>query len=279
MYKTLKSFIYPIWTDFKKYSFMYRFWYNKIYVPSCKRKLNKYIKEDRCVSLYIGLPRSGKTTFIAYLTHLCNVCNYPVYCNVPVLGAKPFSKEDIGKYDMTNGGKGGMILLDEAGIIYDNRLSMSRDEKAFTEEALTFLKLIGHYHSHVCLFSQSMDIDVKWVRMSKDIFFVKRSLIFGFTSIYRVRRKLDVNPDTHKIEDFYDKEDGLIHRLFHFRFRRKPYYHLFDSYSAPPLKPFPNTKKYQPYQFNNDVHTAQLKQKIASDIQDIRIRKKERGTI
>ena len=222
-------------------SYFYKY-YKKLYVKRCKKKLSKYLKADNCVTLYIGLPRSGKTTFIAYLTNLCNVCNYPVYCNIPVEGALPFSKDDIGKYDMSNA----LILLDEAGIMYDNR----GFKDAFTEESLTFLKLIGHYRSRIMLFSQSMDIDVKWVRMSKDIYFIRRSLIPEFTSIIRVNRILDVNPDTHKIEDFYEKKSGILKRIFHFRFYRKPYYKMFDSYDAPKLKPFPNLPKYQKYKFN-----------------------------
>jgi len=244
MFKYVKQFIKPYFDDFKHYSFIYKFWY-RCYVKKCRRKLKPYIKEDKCVSLYIGLPRSGKTTFLAYLTNLCNVTGHKVFCNVPVQGAYPFTKDDIGKYDMSNA----LILLDEAGIMYDNR----QFSTAFTEESLTFLKLIGHYHSNICLFSQSMDIDAKWVRMSKDIYFVKRSLIPHRTKIIRVHRKLDVNNDTHKIEDFYNKPNGLISLFFCKRFNRKPYYHMFDSYSAPKLKDFPRVKKYQKYQFTKGV--------------------------
>ena len=203
MFKYVRMYLKPLFEDFKKTSFTYRFYYNKIYVPRCKRKFKKYIKEDKVVTLLIGLPRSGKTTFLAYLTHLANVCNYPVYSNVPVLGAKPFSKDDIGKYDMTNKNTGGLILLDEAGIVYDNRMSLSRDEKVFDEKALTWLKKLGHHKGHIYLFSQSMDIDVKWVRMSKDIYFIKRSLIRGFTSFnFNNRRKSTKQRTLNKIYVF-----------------------------------------------------------------------------
>ena len=101
MFNYVKQFIRPYFDDFKRYSFIYKYWYRH-YVKKCKRKLKPFIREDRCVSLYIGLPRSGKTTFLAYLTHLCNVTGHKVFCNVPVQGAYPFSKDDIGKYDMSN---------------------------------------------------------------------------------------------------------------------------------------------------------------------------------
>lgn len=245
MYKNVKRIIKPVIEDFKLYSFLYKFWY-RLYVIKCKRKLKKYIREDRCVSLYIGLPRSGKTTFLAYLTHLCNVTGYKVFSNIPVQGALPFSKQDLGVHDMSHA----LILLDEAGLVYDSR--KFSDKEQFSDESLQFLKLIGHYRSNICLFSQSMDIDRKWVMMSKDIFFIKRAW-FGKTNIYRVHRKLDVNPETHKIEDFYDKPTGLLAMLTKKSFKRKPYYHMFDSYEAPKLKPFPKLPKYEKYKFDKGV--------------------------
>lgn len=231
--------------DFKKYSYCYKY-YKKWYLKRQTKKFNKFLRNNNECSLYIGLPGSGKTTYIAYLTKLALDTGHKVYCNVPIAGALPYSKEDIGKYDMSGSReKPTLVLLDEAGIMYDNR----QFKDAFTDESLTFLKLIRHYNAVICLFSQSMDIDNKWVRLSKTIFFVRKSILYGYTSLYKVKRTLDVNPDTHKIEDFYDKADGLLSRIFHFRFRRKPYYHMFDSWSAPKLKAFPNIPKYKPYEF------------------------------
>lgn len=236
----VKSFL----LDFKKYSIIYKLLY-RLHVRKCKKLFNKFICDDNNICLFIGLPGAGKTTFISFLSYICHVVGYPTWCNVPIKFCKPFSKDDIGIYDMTNDSKGGLTLLDEAGIMYDNR--KFSDSNQFTEDSLRFLKLIRHYRSHVFLFSQSMDIDNKWIRLSKNVYFVRRSLIPGYTSITRIRRTLDVNPDTHKIEDFYDKDNGILHKIFHFRFRRKPFYKMFDSYAAPKLKPFPNIKKYEEY--------------------------------
>ena len=205
-----------------------------------EKKLQEFIRKNQECSLYIGMAGSGKTTYIAYIVNLCNKCGKRVFCNVPVLGAIPYTKDDIGKYDMSDS----IILLDEAGIMYDNRQFTT----AFTNESLIFLKLLRHYRANIALFSQSMDIDAKWVRMSKTIFFVKRSLILGFTKILPIKRTLDVNEDTHKIEDFYDKPTGLS-KIFCFRFRRKPYYKMFDSYSAPKL---PQMESLEPYNTLND---------------------------
>lgn len=218
----------------------------KLKVKHKRKQLQKFLNKNQECSLYLGMPGSGKTTYIAYLVKLVNDCHYgdefKVFCNVPIEGAYPFSKEDIGIYNMSRC----LILLDEAGMVYDNR----QFEKQFNEKSLSYLKLIRHYRSQIALFSQSMDIDVKWVRMSKQIFFIKQSIIRGFTSIIKVNRTLDVNPDTHKLEDFYDKPKSFLYLIFHFRFRRKPYYKFFDSWDAPPLKEFPNLPKYRKYKLN-----------------------------
>lgn len=215
-----------------------------------EKKLNNFLRQNEECSLYIGQQGSGKSTYIAYIVSLCNKCGKRVFCNVPVLGAIPFTKEDLGVYDMSES----VILLDEAGVIYDNR----NFSTAFTSESLTFLKLLRHYKCNIALFSQSLDIDVKWVRMSKTIFFVRRSLLLGFTKIIPIKRTLDVNEETHKIEDFYDKPTGF-NKFLCFRFRRKPYYKMFDSYAAPKLPPM---QSLEPYNTLNNLNLNKKKRKL-----------------
>lgn len=208
-----------------------------------QHKLNKFLVNNDVCSLYMGLPGAGKSTYIAYIVHLCTLCDYPVYCNVPVDGAFPIYKDDIGKYDTSHG----LILIDEAGLVYDNR----KFDNQFTDYGLDFLKRLRHHHCAIALFSQSMDIDVKWIRMSKSVFLIYRSLIKGFTSVVRVRRTFDIPKDKHQFEDIYEKPTGLRHMIFHFRFWRKPYYKMFDSWEAPKLTPFPPNRK--PYVFRKGI--------------------------
>lgn len=185
------------------------------------------------------MPGCGKTTYLAYLAYIMHLNSVRTFCNVPIAYTIPFKKDDIGIYDMSES----VILLDEAGLIYDNRRYKAGDN--FSEESLSFLKLLRHYKTSVVLVSQSNDIDIKWIRMSKNIFLLRRSIIPEFTSIYRVKRTFDVNPDTKKLEDFYEKESGFLKRIFHKRFYRKPYYKYFDSWSAPALPEMPNLEEYE----------------------------------
>ena len=180
----MKQFFLDYW-EFVKRQF---FWIRR---RIAERKLDKFLANNDVCSLYMGLPGAGKSTFIAYIVHLCTLCDYPVYCNVPVDGAFPINKDDLGKYDTSDG----LILIDEAGLVYDNR----KFDTQFSESSLNFLKRLRHYNCSIALFSQSMDIDIKWIRMSKSVFLVYRSLIRGFTSVVRVKRTFDIPKDKQEI--------------------------------------------------------------------------------
>lgn len=178
------------------------------------------------------MPGVGKTCHCAYITKLALSSGCKVYSNVPILGAIKFDKKDFGKYDFSGSSKyPSIILIDEGSLFYDGRNFSTN----FNQESLEYLKLLRHRYNHVLIYSQSLDIDVKFIRMSNNIFQIKRSLIPFFTKLCIVRRKVDVDDNTHKFEDFYYKSSGLIGLFTAFRFFRPPLYKFFDSYSAPSL--------------------------------------------
>lgn len=199
-----------------------------------KKKLRKLLVRNGECSTYVGMPGSGKTTFCAYVVSLCIKANKRVFCNVPIIGSLPFSKSDFGKYDMSDS----VIIIDEGSLFYDNR----NYEKNFNEASLSYLKLLRHRRCNVFILSQSIDVDVKFVRMSTSIFYLSRG-IFNFTNICRINRVVDVNPDTHKFEDSYYKPSGLIKFFTSLHLFRPLYYKYFDSYDAPKLTPYPSTRK------------------------------------
>lgn len=207
---------------------------NKLLSLRAKRKLDKLLLKNGECSTYIGMPGSGKTTFCAYVTSLCLRAGVRVFSNVPILGAYPFSKKDFGRYDMSDS----VIIIDEGSLFYDNR----NFDKNFDEASLSYLKLLRHRHNHVLILSQSIDVDVKFVRMSTSIFYLSKGP-FSFTNICHVRRIVDVNPDTHKFEDFYYKPTGIVKFLTSLHLYRPLYYKYFDSYDAPALPVFPEDIK------------------------------------
>lgn len=208
--------------------------FKKIIKRRAKRKLRKILSKNGECSTYVGMPGAGKTTFCAYVVSLCLKAEKRVFCNVPIIGSLPFSKQDFGKYDMSDS----VIIIDEGSLFYDNR----NYEKNFNDASLSFLKLLRHRRCNVFILSQSIDVDVKFVRMSTSIFYLSRG-IFNFTNICHIRRVVDVNKDTHKFEDSYYKPTGLVKFLTSLHLFRPLYYKYFDSYDAPKLPSYPSTRK------------------------------------
>lgn len=206
----------------------------KISEHRAKKKLRKLLAKNGECSTYVGMPGAGKTTFCAYVVSLCLKSGKRVFCNVPIIGSLPFSKTDFGKYDMSDS----VIIIDEGSLFYDNR----NYDKNFNDASLSYLKLLRHRKCNVLILSQSIDVDVKFVRMSTSIFYLSRG-IFNFTNICRIQRLVDVNPDTHKFEDYYYKPKGLIKFFTSLHLFRPLYYKYFDSYDAPKLTPYPSTRK------------------------------------
>lgn len=211
--------------------------FKKINVRIANRKLSKLLSKNGECSTYVGMPGAGKTTFCAYVVSLCLKANKRVFCNVPIIGALPFSKSDFGKYDMSDS----VIIIDEGSLFYDNR----NYEKNFNDASLSYLKLLRHRRCNVLILSQSIDVDVKFVRMSQSIFYLSRG-IFNFTNICHIQRVVDVNEQTHKFEDFYYKPKGLIKFFTSKHLYRPLYYKYFDSYDAPKLPDYPKMRK--PYE-------------------------------
>jgi len=158
------------------------------------------------ISLYIGLPGSGKTTISAanmykslkrlfkyrkkdYQNYkgkeqyeFVKGCN--VWSNMPLKGAQIIDLEkDLMKVNIERG----ILLIDEAGIEYNNR-----DFKTFSKEALMFFKLHRHYELDVHFYSQDVDIDKKLVSLADTVYITERSLIPYFVYTKAIKRKFDV---------------------------------------------------------------------------------------
>ena len=194
-----------------------------------KRKINKILRNNGVCSTYFGMAGAGKSTFCAMVVYHANRIGMKVYSNVPIKSAIQFSKADFGRYDFSNA----IIILDECSLYYDGRNFSTN----FNQYSLEYLKLLRHRSNYLMCFSQSLDIDIKFIRMSVNVFQLKRTLFLGawLTSVCCVRRKVDVDENTHKFEDMYYKT-GLIDGFFsNLRFFRPTYYKMFDSYEAPPL--------------------------------------------
>lgn len=201
-------------------------------------------KDLDTVSMMVGLPGSGKTSFAAGITKWClkqRKDPVAVFSNVPILGAYQISwVKDFGKFSM-NPCRRNLLIIDEAGLEVDNRSW----EKNFDKDKVSFLKLLRHYSCKMIVFSQTWnDCDIKIRSMVGKLFIVKQSL-FPFTSVaIPVFRRIDVDEDTHEFKELYYK-DNLFFRLFSCRRLLRPlYYKMFDSWDCPKLP----VKEYNIYE-------------------------------
>ena len=204
------------------------------------------------LNVYFGVPGSGKTTFAAYLAKQCMKQNpiiiwaekhpnpasnwllnsrllkrkMPVYSNVPITGAYVLDpKNDIGKHMMVDG----KVIIDEAGIEYNNR-----DFKRFPPEAVYWYKYHRHYQCSVDVFSQSYeDMDITLRRLAQNYFVVKKSLIPNFVVVKRIKRKVGIDDHTHQIIDKYYFGLPVITSKWIFA---PPLWKLFNSFSRKELE-------------------------------------------
>lgn len=187
-----------------------------------------------------GKPRAGKTTFAAWaadraqrgrplrvglpLHHTIIGEHAPymrVYSNTPIQGCYRLDTDDIGRIMIEDS----LIIIDEAGMVYNNR-----DHKTADRVALNWFRLHGHYRNDIIFISQGNDVDKVIRELSISMLYVvKRGRVSLVTPIER-RVVIDGT-----IEDGY-YTTGLANSLI---LRRKKYYGMFDSWSADklPVKP------------------------------------------
>ena len=203
------------------------------------------------LNVYFGVPGSGKTTFAAYLTknalkesrviswarrHSNRFTDWllktslfkrrqDVWSNVPITGAYLLDpQKDIGKYMIL----GGKVIIDEAGIEYNNR-----NFKSFPSEAVYWYKYHRHYGCSVDVFSQSFeDMDITLRRLAQNYYVVKKSIFPYFLVCKRIRRKVGIDENTHQIIDHYKFGFPILDSKWVFT---PPLWKLFNSFSRKDL--------------------------------------------
>lgn len=184
------------------------------------------------LSIYCGVPGSGKSSMAAYLAlkQFKRNKRHPkkalgVYSNTPIVGAYELKSVDIGKVHLEDG----LILIDEAGIEFNNRSFMS-----FPKYTSDWFKLHRHYNTNVCVFSQSWeDMDKKIRDIAAKIYICSKVPILPIVITKEVKVKIGIDENTHKLTD----ENYFVPFLrggVRFHWVRKAW-KLFDSYDAPRL--------------------------------------------
>lgn len=197
------------------------------------------------VSMYFGLPGSGKTTLMtAFALKALKRKRYKhVFSNINlnIPGLIFIRNDDIGIFNLEDG----LLLVDEATLWAD-----SRDYKNFSFDTLSYVLQHRHYNVDLFLFTQQWDGVDRKIRVITDrVYYLYKGKILGhwFTSYYRIPYGIII-PDPSKkqsgeklgeIVQGYCKP-SLFYRLFFTkRFFRPKYYKYFDSWERPKLLDFP----------------------------------------
>lgn len=197
------------------------------------------------VSVYFGLPGSGKSTYAAYLAKKCQKMGIDVYSNVPIAGCYMLDcKNDLGVNTVENG----KIIIDEAGLEFNNR-----DFKSFPKNVLEFMKLHRHAHTSIDVFSQSWsDMDLKIRQLAQKYYLVKRSKIPYFVKVIPIHKKVGVNELTKEICDEYYFSPAPFSWFECKRVFMPSVWDMFDSYEMP---------KYEKKEFKKFPFPVQSKKK------------------
>lgn len=165
------------------------------------------------IDVYFGLPGCGKTTYLTKLA-LKGLKRYNyVFANTPVIGTRFLSSDDLMKLGIYTIPENSLLLIDEAGIDFNNR-----SYKSLPKNLIYFLKMHRHYKIDIIIFSQSYeDMDITFRRLSNQYYYLKR--LGPFTLARKIRPILHIDKERKEILEGYEFY-GFFWSLFTFQ---KPY--------------------------------------------------------
>lgn len=171
------------------------------------------------LSIYFGIPGSGKTTYASYLSKKDIKKGRKVWSNVPITGTMKFDPQfDIGKFMISDG----RVIIDEAGLEYNNR-----DFKKFSTESNYFYKYHRHYKLDIDIFSQGYDdMDKKLRILASNLYVIKKSIIPYFIVRKKILKRVGINEMSKEIIDEYYFVKWSSRWIF-----TPPLWKMFNTYS------------------------------------------------
>jgi GTPase SAR1 family protein len=147
------------------------------------------------VIVAIGLPGSGKTTFIAWYSKKYLRKKKNVFSNVYIEGTNILDHDtDLNKYLI----KDGLVCVDEGGTVISNR-----DFRSILRRTIRWYKMHRHYNTDVLITSQDFDIDLKIRNLTETILVVNKSILPYFINIRKIKTRIDISEDQSAIVQMY----------------------------------------------------------------------------
>lgn len=195
-----------------------------------KEKLRNYK-----IKLLVGAPGVGKTSVAQWLVLDYLKDDIPVWSNVCLAGAYELDIKDLMEFDFItkdkegNERRGGVLILDEAGIDFNGR-----QWKDFSTNFIKFFKLHRHFKLDIYVFSQGNDVDMTIKRLAQEWYKLVRPRIpivkNYFVQLIPVTTNLVIDKGDWKI--IYEADTSIFNSHFIPIYKTWKY---FNSYEVPQL--------------------------------------------
>lgn len=150
----------------------------------------KYRNPYKLIMIF-GKKGAGKTTYLCKLAQKYLKKGWTVYSTVQIPGTYLIDGKDVGMLQFP---RDSVILMDEVGMLYDNR-----EFKNFKNSTRDYFKLQRHYGHLIFLFSQTWDIDLKLRNLTDEMYLLIN--FFGWLSVGKqIKRKIVVVKPTENTE-------------------------------------------------------------------------------
>lgn len=137
--------------------------------------------------MVFGKKGSGKTTLLTKIAITDLRKGKNVYATIDIPGVCKFDVNNVGDYTFP---PNSTILIDEVGIIWDNR-----NYKRFKESVRDYFKFQRQYKNTVYLFSQAFDVDVKLRNLTDGMYICTCHMNYISVARKLKRNIVIVNPD------------------------------------------------------------------------------------
>lgn len=193
----------------------------------------KYVNPYKLIMIF-GKKGSGKTTNLTKLAMQHQKKGWTVYCTEHIPFTYYIPSHLIGQVEMK---ENSLLLIDEVGMIYDNR-----DFKSFQTYVRDWFKLQRHRKIKVIMFSQSFDIDIKLRNLTDELYLVK-NVFRVFSYAKKINRKIIITKATSESASTIADELSFESILWFWCGSRMityipKYIKYFNSYSAGKLREY-----------------------------------------
>lgn len=191
----------------------------------------KYINPYKLTMIF-GKKGSGKSTLLTKLALQYQKLNIPVFSTEDIPGCYKIYPEDIGYTEFP---EGSVLLIDEVGMIWDNR-----HFKNFDSNVRDWFKLQRHRKIRVYLFSQTFDVDKKIRDLTDEMYLVEKKFrVFSYSK--RILKRIVLTKSTSDASSKIDEDLVFDSFLLFWAGSRKftfipKYAGMFDSFVAKRLK-------------------------------------------